>query len=177
MRLLVFLLTFHLALIGFSSQESPQQNEIAKIVAEVEKVNALRESLVNAVPQKVDVHTFKAVCKPVGQTAKKIAKREGWLFRQASLKNRNEKNRAKGLEVEALKKFANEPELNGFWLKNGHETHYFRRIVVQKNCLACHGSSSARPEFVKKKYPNDKAFGFAEGDLRGLYHVMAKSLK
>jgi hypothetical protein len=50
-------------------------------------------------------------------------------------------------------------------------TRYFRRITVEPACLACHGKREARPEFVKKNYPQDKAFGFAAGDLRGVYSV------
>ena len=48
---------------------------------------------------------------------------------------------------------------------------YFRRIVVEPACLACHGEQSARPDFVLQGYPNDRAYGFAVGDLRGLYAV------
>ena len=43
--------------------------------------------------------------------------------------------------------------------------------VYNSACLACHGANDARPEFVKQGYPEDKAFDFEVGDLRGLYSV------
>ncbi len=36
---------------------------------------------------------------------------------------------------------------------------------------ACHGSRDSRPAFVKEKYPNDRAFNFQPGDLRGMVAV------
>ena len=50
---------------------------------------------------------------------------------------------------------------------------YMSAIPTQKLCLGCHGKSIA-PE-VKAKlaelYPEDKATGFSEGDLRGAFVV------
>ena len=46
-----------------------------------------------------------------------------------------------------------------------------RRITVQPSCLACHGPKDERPAFVKKDYPEDRAYGFEDGDLRGIYAV------
>ena len=45
----------------------------------------------------------------------------------------------------------------------------YRRIDVQPSCMACHGARASRPAFVKKNYPDDKAFDFKPGDLRGMY--------
>jgi hypothetical protein len=42
---------------------------------------------------------------------------------------------------------------------------------VQPSCLACHGPKDERPAFVKKDYPEDRAYGFEDGDLRGIYAV------
>ncbi len=48
---------------------------------------------------------------------------------------------------------------------------YFRRIVVEHPCVACHGGREERPEFVRNRYPEDRAYGFRVGDLRGVYSV------
>jgi hypothetical protein len=50
---------------------------------------------------------------------------------------------------------------------------YVEPIVVQKSCLMCHGRDIA-PALggrITKEYPEDRATGFAEGDLRGLFWV------
>jgi hypothetical protein len=46
---------------------------------------------------------------------------------------------------------------------------------VESSCLACHGARDARPAFVKESYPQDKAFAFKAGDLRGAYSVFLPS--
>jgi hypothetical protein len=151
---------------------SASEQEFKKVASEVEKINSLRETLVGAVPDKPDLNTFKAVCAPVGKKAKMTAKKNGWKFRQASHKNRNPEHAANKLELEAISFFLKHDQKVSYWLKKGKEHHYFRKITVQKACLKCHGLKENRPEFVTKKFPKDKAYGFKEGDLRGIYHVI-----
>jgi hypothetical protein len=43
---------------------------------------------------------------------------------------------------------------------------------VQPSCLACYGPKDERPAFVKKDYPEDRAYSFEDGDLRGIYAVL-----
>lgn len=53
---------------------------------------------------------------------------------------------------------------SGEWL-------YVEPIYTQAMCLACHGENLA-PEVrtaINDKYPNDKATGFKEGELRGMF--------
>jgi hypothetical protein len=42
--------------------------------------------------------------------------------------------------------------------------------------MACHGTKLSRPAFIKENYPNDKAFDFKSGDLRGMYAVFLPEL-
>lgn len=159
-----------LLFVAFSSAQS--SNSITEVVQEVERINSMRESLVGAVSSgKVDQNTFKQVCAPVGKEAKRVAKDKGWKFRQASHKPRNPKHKAQGLEKSAIEKMQKDSSLQAFWLKDNGKQHYFRRIPVQSACLHCHGPKDKRPDFIKSKYPQDKAFNFKEGDLRGIYHV------
>jgi hypothetical protein len=48
---------------------------------------------------------------------------------------------------------------------------YLRQIRVDAACLARHGPKDRRPEFVEQRYPDDRAYDFDVGDLRGLYSV------
>lgn len=57
----------------------------------------------------------------------------------------------------------------------GHP-HFYAPIKVQKKCLACHGVPGETMEIksdsiIKSLYPNDKAIGFAENDLRGIWSI------
>lgn len=50
---------------------------------------------------------------------------------------------------------------------------YMSAIPTQKLCLGCHGKS-IDPEVkakIEELYPQDKAIGFSEGDLRGAFVV------
>jgi hypothetical protein len=147
------------------------------VAAAVEEVNDLRTALVHALPPggKVDDATFAQVCKPVGARAQALGKEHGWTFIQMSDRYRNPKHKADVEAESALKAFRSDETLQSFWTKSKSgdkiQHRYFRRIVVDQPCLACHGDKDARPAFIKSKYPDDRAFGFGAGDLRGVYSV------
>jgi hypothetical protein len=52
-------------------------------------------------------------------------------------------------------------------------TGYVEPIVMQPLCLTCHGSELAAPvaSALEALYPEDRATGFAAGDLRGVFWV------
>ena len=113
---------------------------------------------------------------PVGKRAMAIGKENGWNVRQVASKYRNPDHApATQQETDVIDLFSRHPELTGLWEPATDEqragVNYYRRIDVQASCLACHGSRENRPAFVKEKYPNDKAFNFKPGDLRGMYAV------
>ena len=53
---------------------------------------------------------------------------------------------------------------------------YLKPLYVTKPCLECHGAKEGiRPEiseFLEKRYPDDNALGYKEGDLRGGISMM-----
>ncbi|MBT4761655.1 MAG: DUF3365 domain-containing protein [Bdellovibrionaceae bacterium] len=153
---------------SFAHADSSMQN----MVQAVESVNDMRESLVSGVKGNVTPTTFKAVCKPVGKRAKMIAKKNGWIFRQVSYKNRNSNSTPNELEAKAIVKFEQNKKLVSYFEQESDRIHYYRRISVQSSCLNCHGNKESRPHFIQKKYPHDKAFGFKTGDLRAIYSVI-----
>ncbi len=58
--------------------------------------------------------------------------------------------------------------------------HFYAPIKLQKKCLTCHGvlGESMKHEadsIIKTLYPMDKAIGFKEGDLRGIWSITFKS--
>jgi hypothetical protein len=53
----------------------------------------------------------------------------------------------------------------------GGREGYVEPIGTQALCLTCHGAQLA-PEVadtIREQYPQDRAVGFAEGDLRGVF--------
>ncbi|MBI3082695.1 MAG: DUF3365 domain-containing protein, partial [Gemmatimonadetes bacterium] len=56
-----------------------------------------------------------------------------------------------------------------------YELQYLRPILVDRRCLACHGDPATFiPEVravLAQRYPEDRATGYAVGDLRGAVSV------
>lgn len=151
---------------------------LARAVREVEQLDALRSSLARTFAAggvAATDSTFAQVCKPVKAQAMKVAADNGWVVGQLAERNRHPDNGLDAGAGRAFMQMRRNPEVMGEWvrttLKGRQGVRYFRRITVEPACLACHGKRDARPDFVKKNYPNDKAFGFAAGDLRGLYSI------
>jgi len=142
----------------------------------IQDLDAMRESLASTIDTPaVDQQTFARVCKPVGKRAKTVAQTHNWTVQQLARKYRNPAH-APDAEADSVHaQFGQNPERTKTWVRtvrNGTQGwRYFRRITVQPSCLACHGAKERRPDFVKAEYPDDRAYGFDAGDLRGLYAV------
>ena len=160
------------------AQDRPSAEALARVVQSVEELDRLRSQLAGAFLAEgvqADGRTFEAVCKPVKLKAMSVAEEQGWQIRQLAVKYRNPDNEAGAEARTALGLMRERPELEGLWSRIAREGRagllYQRRITVETACLACHGAESERPAFVKENYPADRAFGFAAGDLRGIYSV------
>ena len=164
-----------------AQEEAPAEasaDELGRAVREVERLDELRSSLAETFRQggaEADRETFRNVCRPVGVRAKEIAAENGWTVAQMAIRYRNPSHEADSVARDVMRAMERDPSLMGTWREarmDGREgVRYFRRIVVEPACLACHGAKEERPAFVKDDYPDDRAFGFEVGDLRGVYSV------
>jgi len=159
-----------------SARSQPPDSLRQAVEQEIEALNRMRESLAATIDTPaVDKSTFQRVCKPVGKRAKEIGAENGWVVQQLAEKYRNPAHKLDAEARELHEQFADSPELTDTWIRavrdNTEGWRYARRITVQSSCLACHGPKEERPAFVKKGYPEDRAYGFEAGDLRGLYSV------
>jgi hypothetical protein len=183
MRRVVIVLLVLTSLVGLSlpAVADIDPTEIGKAVTAVEQLDQMRTGLADTlleVKSEPTIGTFKEVCAPVGKQAQAIAKENGWQVRQVALKYRNPKHQPQNLsEEKALAEFVEHPDLTAFWERDEQGVHYYRRINVQASCLACHGAKDSRPSFVKDKYPQDLAYDFQVGDLRGMYAVIIPELQ
>jgi hypothetical protein len=161
------------------SQAPVEPAALAKAVSEMEQLDRLRVGLASTLEGRTEeptMETMKEVCKPVGMKAAAIGRENGWQVRQVATKFRNPDHApASAQEREVIDLFHRQPEITGLWqpatAEQGAGVNYYRRINVEPSCLACHGTKAGRPAFVKDRYPDDKAFDFKVGDLRGMYAV------
>jgi hypothetical protein len=106
---------------------------------------------------------------------------KGVYIKRVSFKNRNVNNSPDDFEKKVLSKFEllhQNKELNSETehaeiVQEGEFKYlrYLKPILVQAECLNCHGSENdIMPEvkqLIAQEYPNDKAVGYLIGDLRG----------
>lgn len=106
---------------------------------------------------------------------------KGVYIRRVSFKNRNENNFPDDFEKKVLNKFEllnQNKELNDATeqaevVQEGEFKYlrYLKPILVQAECLNCHGSENdIMPEvkqLIAQEYSDDKAIGYKIGDLRG----------
>ena len=173
---ILFLLLFT----GFVQAEALKAKKAVAVAAAEEIIN-MRSSLAKTfIKPDMDVteETFKNVCGAVGKRAKEIAEKEGFKIRHAATKNRNPMFSAKPDEVKILDAFDKDRNLMEKWdtveMEGKKYQRYMKPIFVEQACLACHGPKDKRPKFIVEKYPDDKAFDFKVGDLRGMIEVMVQ---
>lgn len=159
--------------------------QLAKAVQSIENLDQMRSSLASTLEGRTEeptLQTMKEVCRPVGMQAIQLSQENGWQVKQIARKYRNPDHTPDHLHAKmALAKFEQNPELMGFWEReiiDGQDgTRYYRRINVEASCLVCHGGKVNRPQFVKDNYPQDLAYDFNVGDLRGMYAVFMPDLQ
>ncbi len=111
---------------------------------------------------------------------------ENVSIKRISLKNRNPLSYPKEEEEDILKAFellensnAYLPEYIMQMDQKGDYTLYFPTTMSSSSCKACHGLKTNMKQEVKdyleKKYPKDKAFGFSSGQVRGAVVVKIKN--
>ena len=130
-----------------------------------------------------------AVCREkAAQIATDLGQKQEMLIGRTSLKLRNPDNAPDNWELAVLKQFEarkaqGDPvdKLEFFAViedDQGKKTfRYMKAIPTAGLCLSCHGENidPAVDAKLKELYPNDKARGFKEGELRGAF-TLAKPL-
>jgi hypothetical protein len=115
------------------------------------------------------------------EMARAASERTGWNVRRASLKNRNPKGVPDAWERAALERF--DAQVAAGAAGGTLETHqvvmeggkpwfrYAKALPTQALCVQCHGAPDKLSAPVKAKlqasYPNDRATGYAPGQIRG----------
>jgi len=114
------------------------------------------------------------VCREVApQIAESVSQQEGVSIGRTSWKLRNPHNAAPGWAEGLLGERPEEPRVA---LGPEGELGVTLPVRVMGLCLRCHGAAESIPADVRgaleAHYPEDRATGFAEGDLRGWFWVV-----
>lgn len=115
---------------------------------------------------------------------RQIADRYGVTVRRATLKPRNPYNTANDLErtvlLEMEQMLRDRETVDTVTVTSDGIVNVFYPIrIVEKPCMACHGTvgtqiSETTASVIAERYPDDKATGYAPGQLRGAWVISYK---
>ncbi|HLW32727.1 MAG TPA: DUF3365 domain-containing protein [Aequorivita sp.] len=101
-------------------------------------------------------------------------------IKRVSDKPRNPKNQANAMELTYIQTFKNQvaagEEPTPIVTTMGDKAEFYYPIVTNSMCLKCHGTPEKELESltlsnILKHYPNDKAMGYGENDVRGIWSI------
>ncbi len=143
---------------------------------------ALKSELMNAMNEGGPEQAISVCNERAPKIAEEISKKTGFEISRVSLKNRNPQNAPNEWQAKVLEDFikANkngQPAQKLVYTNNSKtELRFMKAIPTGNLCLVCHGKN-IEPDLYKKikqLYPDDKAIGFAQCDIRGSFIVTKK---
>ena len=147
---------------------------------------ALKSELVTAMQSGGPVAAIEVCNLKAPGIAAKVSLQQDLDIYRVSLRNRNPENIPNDWQTTVLQEFENrkaagEAPDNLAWSETAvvdgvNEFRFMQAIPTAAVCLACHGDKLAAPvaDRISELYPDDKATGFSEGDIRGAFVVVRK---
>lgn len=183
MKYLISVIALSLSLLSCSENKvKVNEQEIAGMrTTAMEFMKDLKGVLISQI-QTNGVIKAVSVCSDTAQVlTNNFGIQKGVYIKRISFKNRNKNNFPDDFEKKVLNKFEllhQNKELNtdtehAEVIQEGEFTYlrYLKPILVQAECLNCHGSEAdIMPEvkqLITQEYSDDKAIGYKIGDLRG----------
>lgn len=144
---------------------------------------ALKSELVMAMQSGGAIEAIDVCHTRADEIAGRLSKETGMNVSRVSVKNRNPGNVANDWQLKVLQSFDERRESGETpgsltWNEtvenpNGAEFRFMKAIPTGGLCLQCHGTAIA-PEVstrLNELYPDDKATGYSEGQIRGAFLV------
>lgn len=176
---------------------SPKQERESQEIADFEYPNyaslgdsislIAQQTLVKALLQQIQsggaVHAITFCSEKASVLTDSLFKIYDCGIRRVAKKNRNPENELNESEIQIFSEYemqlANKEKLTPKVIHQENEILYYKPIILgMQQCLSCHGNLDTIEDGVKnilaEKYPNDKAIGFKEGDLRGMWKLIFK---
>jgi len=106
------------------------------------------------------------------------------IIKRVSDKTGNTNNKANEIELKNIEHFksvlAKNEEIIPIVETNNDSVNFYYPIVTNAMCLQCHGNpeKDLNPDLlasINKLYPNDKALGYSENQVRGIWSIQFKN--
>ena len=143
----------------------------------------LKGHLKKAVHDGGPVGAIKVCAEIAPEIAAELSKKQDWRVARTSLKYRNSANAPDAWETKVLNEFekrkdaGESPEKMEYYEtveENGQKSfRYMKAIPAKSPCLICHGKNISEEvaKVLDEYYPEDRARGFARGDIRGAFSI------
>lgn len=179
-----------ITLVGCASQQaqiSPEKQEKIREIGEASAMmllKTLKGELMTAMQKDEPVGAVEVCSNKAMALTKQIENETSNQIKRTTFKYRNPNNAPDKYEAEALTYFEEALKKDGklppYYIQtvkeNGKITYrYYKPLKVEGLCLTCHGDKNLMDkqlvEKIDKLYPQDKAYGYKEGDFRGVVRV------
>lgn len=113
-----------------------------------------------------------------------MAKKHNVSIKRLTNKPRNQKNKAPEEIIAYIEEYQlhvqNGVELSPLTVNKADNIYFYAPIITQQMCLKCHGNPGEEIavstfDFLQKKYPSDKALGYSENQVRGVWEIIFKN--
>ena len=111
----------------------------------------------------------------------KMAEKFNVTIKRTSDKVRNTENKATERELQIIEAYKTSLENNNALspiaeINSDKNKRFYAPIIIKEKCLVCHGKPNEQltiktDSLIKSYYPLDKATGYKNGDLRGIWSI------
>jgi hypothetical protein len=195
MKKIMFIIFFSVLLISCKEKESEKSKQEApeETSAEYNKESVaergmqyaqstqqlLAQNLLKAIGDKGTLHAVEFCNIEAMPLTRKMEEEHNAYIRRVSDRNRNPENEASEQELDYIEHFkeqvATGKKTEPIVITENERSRFYSPILTNKMCLQCHGQpAQMQPEVIKKLqdlYPNDKAVGYSENEVRGLWSI------
>ena len=187
----IFSINLLILILIISCGEKPQEVQITENQKKEMRENAsdfmvqLKNILIKQIKSEGTLSAV-AVCSDTAQVlTNNFGLKKGVYIKRVSFKNRNKHSLPDEFEARILKEFeqikkegklTSDTEYFEIIIENDYQyLRYMKPIKIGAACLKCHGTedkiSAEIKELIAKRYPDDKAVGYKNGDLRGAVSI------
>ncbi|WP_029036689.1 c-type heme family protein [Salinimicrobium xinjiangense] len=162
---------------GMGMQQQNPANKGMEIASETKKL--LGQNLMGAIQKEGTLHALEFCNVEAIPLTTSMEEKYNATVQRVSDKNRNPQNEATPAEAELVDYFAEQikagEDPQPVLIPEKGKTRFYYPIVTNTMCLQCHGKPEDIEPQVREKilklYPQDKAVGYSENEVRGIWRI------
>jgi hypothetical protein len=162
---------------GMGMQQQGLADKGMEIALETKKL--LGQNLMGAIQKEGTIHALEFCNVEAIPLTTSMAEKYNATVQRVSDKHRNPQNKATPEEAELIELFTHQvsagKDPRPILIPENGKTRFYYPIVANSMCLQCHGKpGDIEPQIrekILKLYPQDKAVGYSENEVRGLWKI------